>query len=134
MSHYQSQPEFFVDRSLGRHDVPDLLRQAGWCLRTHYEVFGDRDEQVPDDEWLGYCGQEDLPALSKDKKLRRRPTEVSQILRSKVRAFVLTSGNLKAVEQADRFIAHRASIEEASSDHAPLVYAVHADRIVHMFP
>jgi hypothetical protein len=38
-------PEFFLDRSLGRRQVPTLLRDAGWKLRTLAEVYG-----VPDDE------------------------------------------------------------------------------------
>ena len=86
-------------------------------------------------EWLEYCGQEDIIVLSKDKRLRYRPSEVLEIRRHKVRAFVLTSGRLKAAEQAHRFIANRAKIAEAASGPGPLVYAVHADRILrHLHP
>ena len=114
---------------------PALLREESWCVRTHFEVFGDRDEEVPDVEWLEYCGQEDIIVLSKDKRLRYRPSEVLEIRRHKVRAFVLTSGRLKAAEQAHRFIANRAKIAEAASGPGPLVYAVHADRILrHLHP
>jgi hypothetical protein len=37
---------------LGRHRVPRALRGLGWAIRTHHEVFGDRDEEIRDVEWL----------------------------------------------------------------------------------
>jgi hypothetical protein len=33
-------PHFFVDRSLGRHRVPNLLREDGWSLVTLAEHYG----------------------------------------------------------------------------------------------
>ena len=81
MSRFPSPPEFFVDRSLGRHRVPAALRAAGWVLRTHHEVFGRRDEQVPDVEWLECCDREGLPMLSKDRRLRYSATEIAAVRR-----------------------------------------------------
>ena len=80
MSRSQQPLEFFVDRSLGRRRVPQALRDAGWTLRTHHEIYGERDEQ------------------------------------------------------AARFDRSRQRIEEACADPGPFVYAVHADRIVRVFP
>lgn len=70
MSRSQRPREFFVDRSLGRHRVPEALRRAGWALRTHHEIYGERDEWVPDVEWLELCGRRNMPVLSKDRRLR----------------------------------------------------------------
>lgn len=106
VSRSHSRPEFFVDRSLGRHRVAAALRQAGWLVRPHFEVFGARDEEVSDAEWLEYCGREGLLVLTKERRLRYRPREVAAIRRYRVRAFVLTSGHLTAAQQAERFIAH----------------------------
>jgi len=128
------QLEFFLDRSLGRHRVAEGLRAAGWTLRTHHEVYGDRDEEVPDTEWLELCGREDLPVLTKDRRLRYRPAEIQAIRRFGVRAFVLTGGSLTAAEQAARFDRSRTRIEEACAAAGPFVYAVHAERIVRIFP
>lgn len=127
-------PEFFLDRSLGRHQVAQALRTAGWTVRTHHEVYGDRDEDVPDVEWLELCGRERLPVLTKDRRLRYRPIEVEAIRRFGVRAFVLTAGSLRAVEQAARFDRNRRRIEEACQESGPFVFAVHAERIVRIFP
>jgi hypothetical protein len=126
--------EFFVDRNLGRRQVPNALRGAGWVLRTHHEVYGNRDEEVPDVEWLEFCGRERLPVLTKDRNLRYRPAEIDSIRRYGVRVFVLTGGSLRADEQAARFDRSRQRIEEACQETGPFIYAVHVDRIVRIFP
>jgi hypothetical protein len=130
----QSQPEFFVDRSLGRHQIADALRQAGWRLRTHVEVFPDRDECVADVEWLEYCGHEKLVVLAKDRRLRYRPAEIAVIKEFRLKAFVLSSGNLKAAEQIRRFLDNARRIEAACAGAGPFIYSVHARRIVRLFP
>lgn len=134
MSRSQRPLEFFIDRSLGRHRVPEALRKSGWTLRTHHEVYGDRDEQVPDVEWLEFCGRLGLPVLSKDRRLRYRPAEIDAIRRFRVRAFLLTSGSLLAAEQAARFDRNQESIEEKCAADGPTIYAVQALRIVRVFP
>ncbi|MGH3718239.1 MAG: hypothetical protein ACRDRI_05225 [Pseudonocardiaceae bacterium] len=40
IGHPEGLPELFLDRSLGRRQVPDLLRGAGLRLRTLAEVYG----------------------------------------------------------------------------------------------
>lgn len=134
MSRSRSRPEFFVDRSLGRHQVPALLRGKRWRLRTHHEVYSSRDEAVSDVEWLEMCGAENLPVLSKDRRLRYRPAEIAAIRLHGVKAFVLTRGGLRAADQAARFERNRETIELACADPGPAVYAVHADRIVRIYP
>jgi len=134
VSRSQRPPEFFVDRSLGRHRVPEALRQAGWNLRTHHEIYGERDEGVADVEWLEFCGLHDLPVLSKDRRLRYRPAEIEAIRRFGVRAFVLTSGNLIASEQAARIDRSRTRIEQECLGAGAVIFAVHARRIVRIFP
>ena len=88
-----SLPEFFIDRSLARRDVAEALRGAGWLVRTHLEVFGDRDQEITDVEWLELCGREAWIVLTMDRRIRYHRAEVAAIRRHRVRAFVLTSGN-----------------------------------------
>jgi hypothetical protein len=134
VSHFRPPPEFFVDRSLGRNRVAEALRSTEWSLRTHHEVFAERDEEVPDVEWLEYCGWQALAVLSKDRRLRYRPEEITAIRRHRIKAFVLTQGSLRAAEQAARFERSREAILAACRDRGPLVCSVHADRIVRIFP
>lgn len=85
MSPCHSLPEFFVDRSLGRYAVPNALRAAGWTIRTHHEVYAERDEAVEDVEWLEYAGSSDLVVLTRDNGFG---TGVPRSPRSAASAFV----------------------------------------------
>jgi len=129
-----SRPEFFLDRSLARRIVADLLRSAVWNLRTHIEVYGERDQDVPDVEWLELCGRSGWAVLTKDARIRRRRAEVAVIRRHGVKAFVLAAGNMRAVDQARRFDDNRAAIEAACADRGPFVYAVRAGGLERIFP
>jgi hypothetical protein len=129
-----SQPEFFLDRSLGGRDVAEALRHAGWILRTHVEVYGDRDQDVEDVEWLELCGHKDWPALTMDRRIRYRPAEIAAVRRHRVKLFALTSGNLTAADQAERFVRNGSRIALACTEAGPSVHAVHATQIVRIFP
>jgi hypothetical protein len=131
---FPSRPEFFLDRSLGGLDVAEALRDAGWIIRTHFEVYGDRDEKVEDVEWLELCGREAWAALTMDRRIRYRPAEIAAIRRHRVKGFALTSANLTATEQAERFIRNGRRIEVACAQAGPFLYAVHATQIVRIFP
>lgn len=134
MSPSPLRPEFFVDKSLGRHDVPSALRHDGWALRTHAEVFVSRDEEVPDVEWLELCGRERWIVLTKDKRIRYRRAEIAAVRRWGVRAFVVASGNLTAADQSQRLIDNAERIFAACEEPGPFLYAVYATRIVRLFP
>jgi hypothetical protein len=87
-------PHFFVDRSLGRHRVPNLLRKDGWSPVTLAEHDGiPADEAVADVDWLELAGQNRRPVLMKDEKIRYRPAERAAVRAHDVRAFYLTSSN-----------------------------------------
>lgn len=129
MSRSPSRPEFFLDRSLGRYQVALALREAGWTLRTHHEVYGVRDEEVPDVEWLELCGTHGLVVLSKDQRLRYNPSEMAAIRQFRVKVFVLTSGNITARAQAERFMANAARIDAAARDPGSMVYVVRPHEI-----
>ena len=134
MPPFPSRPEFFLDRSLGGRDVAEALRDAGWIIRTHLEVYSDRDQNVEDVEWLELCGREGWPALTMDRRIRYRPVEIASLRRHRVKAFALTSGNLTAAEQAERFVGNEERIEIACAERGPYLYAVHAKKIVRIFP
>src|SRR2546422_93749 len=73
-------PEFFVDRSLGRHLLPDALRAAGFVVHTMVSVFGsDAEQKVDDVEWLQLAGDRNWLVLSKDARIRKRPHEIAEI-------------------------------------------------------
>lgn len=74
--HPEELPDLFLDRSLGRRQVPDLLRAAGLRLRTLSEVYGiPADEDVADVDWLERAGASGWVVLMKDERIRYRPAE-----------------------------------------------------------
>jgi hypothetical protein len=125
--------EFYVDLGLGRI-VVEILRSRGLAVRSEIEVFGRRPEGVPDVEWLERAGREGWVVLSKDKRLRHDPDQRAMMIQHDVRAFVLTSGNLQAPEQAERFLANVARIERAARAERVCIYAVHAHHIERLWP
>ncbi|MDQ3052418.1 MAG: hypothetical protein M3R66_00865 [Actinomycetota bacterium] len=123
--HPEGLPELFLDRSLGRRQVPDLLRVAGLRLRTLAEVYGiPADEDVDDVDWLTRAGQEGWAVLMKDERIRYRPAEHATVITHNVRAFCLTSGNLRAAAMAHQYLAVLHDIAEVCQQPGPFLYAV----------
>jgi hypothetical protein len=123
--HPDGLPELFLDRSLGRRQVPDLLRAAGLRLRTLAEVYGiPADETVADVEWLARAGGEEWVVLMKDERIRYRPAERGALVAHGVRAFCLTSGNLRAAEMAQLYIAVLDKLAVACAESGPFLCVV----------
>jgi predicted nuclease of predicted toxin-antitoxin system len=91
---------YFVDRSLGDRIVAEALRAHGLTVHVHRDHF---PPDAKDEDWLREVGRRRWVVLTKDKMLRYRETEIAALLAAKVRAFVLTSGNLRADEMAEAF-------------------------------
>ncbi|MCL2541912.1 MAG: hypothetical protein FWE71_05545 [Nocardioidaceae bacterium] len=109
-------PHFFVDRSLGAVQVPQLLRDAGWLLTTLVEHYGKpADESVADVDWLRLCGERRWPVLMKDEKIRYRSAEREALTTAGVTAFCLAGGNLRSAEMAEVFIQHQGVVWEKAA-------------------
>lgn len=129
--HPDGLPDLFIDRSLGRHQVPTLLRAEGLRLVTLAEYYGiPQDEDVADTAWLKLVGQRGWVALMKDARINRRPAEKEALVEHCVRSFCLSGGNLRANEMAARYIRALPSMTKACAESpGPFLYAVHADGI-----
>lgn len=133
MSHPDGLPELFVDRSLGRIKVPELLRERGLRLVTLAEHYGvPADETVSDPEWLELAGTSGWIVFMKDERIRYRPAERWAVKRYGVRCFCLTSGNLTGEQMAQRFLDNLDGIVTACAGAGPFIYAVHARRLVQL--
>ena len=123
--HPEGLPDLFLDRSLGRRQVPDLLRGAGLRVHTLAEVYGiPADEQVNDTVWLEYAGTVGWPVFMKDEHIRYRPMERSAVVEHRVQAFCLTNGNLRAADMANQFLVVMDEITTACRQPGPFLYAV----------
>jgi predicted nuclease of predicted toxin-antitoxin system len=94
-------PTFFVERSLGSRVVPDALRTAGVEVEIHNDHFA---QDSIDEEWLSEVGRRGWVVLTKDRRIRYRPTELNALMKARVRAFVLTTGELQGREMALVFV------------------------------
>ncbi|MBI2710339.1 MAG: hypothetical protein HYX34_11695 [Actinobacteria bacterium] len=130
MSHPNGLPDLFLDRSLGRIQVPRLLRDAGLRLVTLAEHYGiPADEDITDEEWLELAGRNAWVVFLKDGRIRSRTVERKTVERFDVRCFCITRQDLTAAEMAERYLRHLEAITKACADPGPFIYALHEIRI-----
>lgn len=128
-------PEFFVDRSLGRYVVPDALRAAGLVVHTLASVYGEHAGQaVADEDWLARAGGKGWAVLMKDDAIRRRPAELAALERAQVRAFCVTNASLTGAAMADMFIRHRFRIVQRCARPGPFIYGVYERDLKRLWP
>jgi PIN like domain len=129
------QPEFLIDRSLGRLAVPDALRSAGLTVYTLADVYGEQTAQETEDvDWIRLAAQRDWIVLCKDDRIRRRPAERDALIEGRVRAFCLTNANLGFEVQAAYFTANHHRILLAARKPGPYLYGVNRDSIKRLWP
>jgi hypothetical protein len=127
-------PEFFADRSLGRHVVPDALRVVGLVVQTLAERYPETEEFVADEVWIREVTADGLIILMKDDRIRRKPREQQAILDSGARAFVVTNANLTGEELAERFVHNRHRISQRCRTPGPYIFGVYPNRLERLFP
>lgn len=131
MPHPAGLPDIFVDRSLGRFEVPRLLRDFGLRLTTLADRYGvPQDESVTDEKWLADAASADDIVFMKDSRVRRNVAEKAAIIRCQARCFCISNQGIRADEMAQRFIRNLPRIAEACGEPGPFVYAVEYGRIV----
>jgi PIN like domain len=134
VSHPDGLPDLFLDRSLGRKKVPELLRGEGIRLITLAEHYGiPTDETIADTEWLQLCGARNWLAVMKDDRIRYVGAERQALFDFHVMAAVITNANLPAVEMATRIIRALSDLATICNDRdRPFLYALHQNRIEHI--
>jgi PIN like domain len=130
-----AQPEFLIDRSLGRIALVTALRSVGLTVHTLADIYGEEAAQETEDtEWIRLASQRGWIVLCKDDRIRRRPAERDALIQGKVRVFCLTNANLGFAEQAVYFMANRHRIIQAASKRGPYLYGVYKDTIKKLWP
>jgi len=101
---------FFFD-----NDLPEKLAAAMCLLDVDGEVEHLRKtfaQDAKDEEWLEYVGKEALVLITRDKKIRKRPTQRAEYKRHKVGAFILTGKNLGRWREIKQLICAWEAIRE----------------------
>ena len=124
-----SLPHVYLDRSIGRTKVADGLRAAGLEVITSVDVYNERDEHVPDEDWLEVVGVRGWVALTKDKSIRRHPSELNALLQYGARCLCFSNAQLTADQALERFLRALPEISAACQDPGPFLYMIHQDQI-----
>jgi hypothetical protein len=128
--HPDALPNLFLDRSLGRICVPQLLRDSGLTLVTLAERYGvPADENISDERWLSDCGKRREVVFMKDTRVRYNTAEKAAIHRFGVRCFCLSRQDLTGDQMAESFLRNLSRIADACEEPGPFLYAVYAHRI-----
>jgi PIN like domain len=134
MAEGDAQLEFFVDRSLGKSIVLGL-RAKGLRIYSMADVYGERQAQGLDDEdWLRDAGGNDWIVLTKDRAIRRRPSEREALMGAGVRVFCLTSAGLRGAEQLARLERNLPRILRQARAPGPYIYGVYESEIRKLWP
>jgi aryl-alcohol dehydrogenase-like predicted oxidoreductase len=128
------QPEFFVDRSLGK-SIVEALRDVGLTVHSMADVYGEkRAQRLADEVWLRDAGKNDWIVLTKDDAIRRRPAERDALTEAGVRAFCLTSAQLRGAEQIERFVNNRDRILRQARKPGPYIHGVYESGLKRLWP
>lgn len=128
-------PEYFIDRSLGRHQLPDALRASGRVVHTMVSIYGpDAEQKVSDETWLQDAGQGGWVVLTKDDRIRRRPAELAAIVRFGVRVACLTNASLTGPQQVKRIMTNINRIDQRWRKPGPWVVAIHERSLTQIWP
>lgn len=98
---------FFTDRNLGRHLVPQRLREAGLQVEIHDDHFA---QDVADAVWLPEVAARGWVVLTADQNLRYNRLEREALLASGARVFVIV-GRTTHQQKAEAVIRGRHRIE-----------------------
>jgi hypothetical protein len=123
--HPDGLPELFLDRSLGRWQVPALLLDVGLQLQTLAEVYGiPADETVADTEWLAPGRAAGMGRIDEGRPYSLPAGRTRCRPRPPGTGFLPQQRNLRAAEMAQRFIDELDQITEACSQPGPFLYTV----------
>jgi hypothetical protein len=114
---------FFIDRSLGKIDVPEAIRAAGYSCELHDDHFNQTTE---DTVWLSSVASKRWVVLTKDERIRYRPLELRALEAAQLRAFIVICGNVRGADTAAILVKAMPHIIKALSGQAgPFIYYVY---------
>lgn len=116
---------FFTDRSLGDHEVPRTLRDAGWHVVSMRERYGSVTAQaLADIDWIRDAAAEGEILLTGDKAIAKRPIEARTVIAASARVFALGTNQLTGPQKARRLLDHEAAILRRAAGPGPFVISV----------
>jgi hypothetical protein len=125
------QPEFFLDRSLGKNTAQGL-RDGGHAVHLITDFYDDDAKDVPDEVWIADGCSRGWILLTKDKRIRYRARELAAL---NGQLFCLVSGNASIAAMTTSFLAAMPRIARSVEHDAAGFWHVYADgSIKRMWP
>ena len=90
-------PALFIDRDAWSRKLGHALERAGIVHVAHHQKF---DAESQDVEWIEMVSHQGWIAITRDQRIRRKPSELAAIRASRAIICVFTSGNLSADDTA----------------------------------
>lgn len=126
--------EFLIDRDIGRHQVPNALRERGFVTRTLFDVYREEELFVSDVTWLRDAGTHGWAVITADAHIRRRRHELAAVETGGVKVFTMPHGNLTGPQQVNRVLDNLDAVLQACTYPGGAVFTLLRDRIERRFP
>jgi hypothetical protein len=81
-------PVFFLDRTFGRNQVAQMLRDAGFLVRTTFDEYGEAESRIADPVIITSCGLLNRVLLTGDQDLVRSWNK--EIIQAGIAVFITT--------------------------------------------
>jgi len=101
-------PVFFLDRTFGRNQVAQMLRDAGLIIRTMFDEYGEAESRIADPVMIASCGLLNRVLLTGDKDLVRSWNK--EIIQAGIAVFVTTDSREGPNQWGPRIIAAKDDI------------------------
>jgi hypothetical protein len=101
-------PIFFLDRTFGRNQVAQILRDAGFLIRTTFDEFGEAESRIADPVIIANCGLLGRVLLTGDQDLIRSWNK--EIIQAGIAVFVTTDNHEGPAQWTSRIITAKQAI------------------------
>jgi len=91
---------FFIDRSLGRKHLAQMLSEESEKYELHDDHFS---QDTPDVDWLKEVGKRGWVVFTKDKRIRHHQDELNALLQANNAVFVFTGSKVTGPEIAEAY-------------------------------
>lgn len=124
-----SDPEFFIDRSLGARGLRRALEDLTFVAHTMNWRYGIKPgEKLKDTRWIEDAGRNGLLILTKD-DVRKIESQVTAMERAGAKIFWLTDRQLKGKVQVQWYLNNLNGIIARGTKPGPFMYGVYEHRL-----
>lgn len=126
-ANFRQLPEFvfFIDRNLGKHKLAQMLQDDGQQVEVHDDHL---PQDAPDEDWIQLVGESNWLAITKDKNIMYRASELEAIKDQNACIFVVRAKNVTAEDVGNILINATKRIKKfAEKTKPPYVAAIYRD-------